>query len=123
MNRIVLICCHQTCPKQGSNLILEAFQKQAPVDVAVIQSGCFGECGSGPMVLVLPEEIWYSQVQVRDVATIVNQHLIGDRPVQHKLYRKFHPTNDGLIWFISCCTVGGLLALFLWFLASQTSYI
>lgn len=123
MARKLLICCHQTCPKQGAMEILEAFQTQAPKNIEVVASGCLGECGSGPMVLVLPEKIWYSQVQVRDVATIINQHLIGDRPVRHKLYRKFHQTNKGVIWLISCCTVVGLLALFLWSLASQTSYI
>jgi (2Fe-2S) ferredoxin len=43
------------------------------------------------MVLVLPEQIWYNQVQPQDVPRIVRQHLGLGEPVKDKLYRRFHP--------------------------------
>ncbi len=59
MSRTILVCQHETCPRQGATAVLKAFQSQAPSDVVVQSTGCFGKCGSGPMVVVLPEEIWY----------------------------------------------------------------
>ncbi|MGB2926317.1 MAG: (2Fe-2S) ferredoxin domain-containing protein [Limnothrix sp.] len=123
MSKIVRICCHQTCPKQGSGDVLQAFKAQAPSSVEVIASGCLGECGSGPMVLVLPENVWYAHVQAADVPQIVMQHLIGDRPVKRKLYRKHHPTNNKTIWLISIGLTVSLLGLLLGYLASLTTYI
>ena len=43
------------------------------------------------MVLVQPEEVWYSRVQPDEVPAVVERHLIGGEPVKAMLYRKFHP--------------------------------
>jgi (2Fe-2S) ferredoxin len=40
-----------------------------------------GPCGVGPSVLVYPEGVLYGKVQKSDVKTIVEQHLIGGKPV------------------------------------------
>ncbi|MBW4655838.1 MAG: hypothetical protein KME20_22775 [Kaiparowitsia implicata GSE-PSE-MK54-09C] len=36
--------------------------------------GCLGHCGNGPMVVVLPEEVWYRQVQPQDAREILKRH-------------------------------------------------
>ncbi len=36
---------------------------------------CFGGCHDGPNVVVYPDRVWYSGVQVGDADTIVDQHL------------------------------------------------
>ena len=121
MTRTVLICCHHTCPKQGSTSILAAFQAQAPADVEVRQAGCFGECGNGPLVRVLPDNVWYAHVQLADIPVIVDQHLRHNRPVKHKLYRKFHQKNNGAIATILLFfSFFGFLIGLCWLLASQT---
>ncbi|WP_181445675.1 MULTISPECIES: (2Fe-2S) ferredoxin domain-containing protein [Cyanophyceae] len=121
MTRTVLICCHHTCPKQGSTAILAAFQAQAPADVEVRQTGCFGECGNGPLVRVLPDEVWYAHVQQADIPAIVKQHLRQNRPVKQKLYGKFHQPNHGAIaaLFLFFSFFGFLIGL-CWLLASHT---
>jgi (2Fe-2S) ferredoxin len=43
------------------------------------------------MVLVQPEEVWYSGVRPDEVPAIVERHLQGGEPVKAMLYRKFHP--------------------------------
>lgn len=125
MSRTVLVCRNKTCSQQGSARVLEALESGAPSDVEVKRSGCLGQCGSGPMVLVEPDETWYSQVQPGDVPAIVSQHLKGGRAVKKKLYRTFHPQETSAKgWFV----VGGILfalvaLLFGMLLIGQTAYL
>ena len=89
-SRQVLVCQNRTCRKQSTAKVLAAFKQLSPSEVEVVASGCLGQCGNGPMVLVLPEEVWYSGVCPEEVAAITEQHLRGGKPVEAMLYRKFH---------------------------------
>jgi len=89
-SRRVLVCQNRTCCKQGAAKVLAAFQKLSPSEIEVVASSCLGQCGNGPMVLVLPEEVWYSAVSESEVAAITEQHLRGGKPIERMLYRKFH---------------------------------
>jgi (2Fe-2S) ferredoxin len=123
MTRIVLVCQNTTCSQQGSAKVLAALQSQAPDGVTVKRSGCLGECGSGPMVLVMPEETWYACVRPQDVPKIVSQHLEGNQVVSHKLYSKFHPTSSAVKgWFIVIGVLMGIFLSMLGLLASQSVY-
>lgn len=88
----VLVCQSRSCRKQGAAKVLAAFQSLPVTEVTVIASGCLGQCGSGPMVLVVPEETWYSGVQADEVPTVVERHLQNGRPVYSMLYLKYHQT-------------------------------
>ncbi|TAF56534.1 MAG: (2Fe-2S) ferredoxin domain-containing protein [Oscillatoriales cyanobacterium] len=70
ISKRVLVCQNRTCRKQGSAKVLAAFQKLSGAEVEVVASSCLGQCGNGPMVLVLPEEVWYSGVSAEEVAAI-----------------------------------------------------
>ncbi|MEG3844550.1 (2Fe-2S) ferredoxin domain-containing protein [Microcoleus sp. herbarium14] len=94
-SRRVLVCQNRTCRKQGAAKVLAAFEKLSPSEVEVVASGCLGQCGSGPMVLVVPEEVWYCGVCPEEVAAITEQHLRGGKPVEAMLYRKFHRHSVG----------------------------
>ena len=48
----------------------------------VTRTGCLGPCDLGPIVLVYPEAVMYGGVQPEDVAEIVEEHLLGNRPVE-----------------------------------------
>lgn len=84
----VLICQNRTCRKQGAGKVLAAFQARPVSEVTIIASSCLGQCGNGPMVCVLPDAIWYSQVHPDEVAAVVDRHLINGQPVQAMLYSK-----------------------------------
>jgi (2Fe-2S) ferredoxin len=43
------------------------------------------------MVLVWPDDIWYSHVRPQDVAAIATQHLQQGRPVEYLRDRQPHP--------------------------------
>ena len=45
-------------------------------------AGCLDQCSKGPAVVVYPEAIWYGGVQLDDVSDIMDQHIIGGKPVE-----------------------------------------
>ncbi|MDJ0636781.1 MAG: (2Fe-2S) ferredoxin domain-containing protein [Xenococcaceae cyanobacterium MO_188.B29] len=86
----VLICQGRSCRKYGAERVLIAFRVNLVPGVEITPCGCLGQCGNGPMVLVEPEQIWYSEVLPDEVSLIVKQHLKQQRPVKEILYPKFH---------------------------------
>lgn len=93
-DRLVLVCQSKTCLKDGARAVLAAFEQQAPAHVTIQASGCTGECGNGPIVIVLPDEIWYCRVQPKVVPLIVRQHLREGQPLIAQLYAKYHPVEE-----------------------------
>lgn len=74
--RRVLVCQNTACAKSGALSVFQTFQALELPDIELVASGCLGQCGNGPMVLILPETIWYRYVQQQDVPTIASQHLM-----------------------------------------------
>lgn len=121
MNQTVLVCQNKTCSKQGSAQVLETFQQQAPADSEVKASGCLGQCGSGPTVLILPKQTWCLHVQPRAVASIVKQHLVREQPAEAGSKNR-SIARAVWIWIFASAVVFGLIAGFSWFLAQQSYY-
>ncbi|KAB1438183.1 2Fe-2S ferredoxin [Candidatus Galacturonibacter soehngenii] len=51
-------------------------------EVMITNTGCFGICDKGPIVVVYPEGVWYGNVTEDDVETIVEQHIEGGLVVE-----------------------------------------
>lgn len=88
----VFVCTvdNPTCGGQGSERVRRALQHQVRErglrrSVRVSASGCMSVCAEGPVVVVYPEGVWYRSVEETDVERIVEQHLVGGRPVVGKL--------------------------------------
>ena len=89
----VYVCTQQkpnpeapSCPNRGSAQVLDALRAELGKagladEVQVTTSGSIGLCTRGPNMVVYPEGIWYSGVQVADVPEIVKEHFMNDRPV------------------------------------------
>ncbi|MBE5756459.1 MAG: NADH-quinone oxidoreductase subunit NuoF [Clostridiales bacterium] len=89
----ILVCGGTGCHSNNSGEILAEFAAQAKAqglenDVQVIQTGCFGLCAKGPVVIVYPEGAFYSQVQVEDVKEIVSEHIGKGRIVERLLHKE-----------------------------------
>ena len=87
----VLVCGGTGCTSSGSNKIQEAFQENISAfglenEVKLVQTGCFGLCALGPVVLVDPDGTFYSRVQPEDVKEIVEEHLLKGRVVERLVY-------------------------------------
>lgn len=78
----ILVCQNRTCRRQGSLKILSLFEQASVPSVSVEGTGCLGQCGNGPMVVILPEEIWYNHVHSDDVSRIVQKHLQNEQSVE-----------------------------------------
>jgi len=50
--------------------------------VRVNPSGCLDRCEEGPVIVVYPEEIWYTYVDKEDIDEIIEQHLINGKVVE-----------------------------------------
>ena len=92
-SKTVLVCHNNACRKQGAAKVLAAFEAHPVAGVSAIASRCLGQCGNGPMVLILPEEVWYNGVHPDEVPAVVERHLRGGQPVKAMLYQKFHRQN------------------------------
>jgi (2Fe-2S) ferredoxin len=62
-------------------LFNELEQRQLIGTINVTETSCLGPCPLGPMMVVYPDAVWYSRVKEDDVAAIVEQHLVGGKPV------------------------------------------
>ena len=87
----VLVCGGTGCASSGSGAIIKEFEDQLKAfaldkEIKVIQTGCFGLCALGPIVVVYPEGSFYSTVKVEDVKEIVEEHLLKGRIVKKLLY-------------------------------------
>ena len=89
--KCVRVCQSKSCCKLGAAKVLTAFQSHPIADVEVVKSSCLGQCGNGPMVVILPEQVWYCGVRSEEVSAIVTRHLQDGEPIKAMLYPKFHP--------------------------------
>lgn len=45
-------------------------------------SGCLDRCQEGPVIVVYPEEVWYTYIDREDIDEIIDQHLLQGRVVE-----------------------------------------
>lgn len=67
------------------NFLSEISDRDLEGEVMVSNTGCFGLCEQGPMVVVYPENVWYSQVSPDDVEEIMDEHIEEGRPLERLL--------------------------------------
>lgn len=53
-----------------------------PDGVRVNLAGCLGRCAEGPVIVVYPQETWYTYVDEEDIEEIMVEHLQHGRVVQ-----------------------------------------
>ncbi|GAB1450190.1 hypothetical protein MASR2M47_02460 [Draconibacterium sp.] len=93
----ILICGGTGCKASESNEIkdkLNYFLSEFDLEdeVQVVFTGCFGFCEKGPIVKVLPDNTFYTEVKPSDAEDIVKEHIIKGRPLKRLLYK--NPKND-----------------------------
>ncbi len=81
-----LVCFGTGCTSSGCKVIrdtlIEEIEKYGlQNDVAVIERGCMGTCAVGPVVYILPDETYYTEMTPEKVRDIVVKHFIGGQPV------------------------------------------
>ena len=97
----VLICGRTGCTSSGSKDIQKAFKENLEKynlteEVKLVQTGCFGLCALGPVVIVYPDGTFYSRVTPENVTEIVEEHLLKGRIVERLVYNETHEDLDHL---------------------------
>ena len=90
--KMSLLCCGGTgCRASESVRIVERLREEIAAagmdnDVQVVVTGCFGFCEQGPIVKVIPDNTFYTNVKPEDAEEIVKEHVIKGRKVTRLLY-------------------------------------
>ena len=50
--------------------------------VRINKAGCLDRCEEGPVIVVYPEEVWYTYVDRDDIDEIIDRHVIGGQIVE-----------------------------------------
>ncbi|MBQ7107129.1 MAG: 4Fe-4S binding protein [Clostridia bacterium] len=87
----ILVCGGTGCTSSGSVSIQQKFAESLEKnglaeEVKIVQTGCFGLCALGPVVIVHPDGTFYSRVEIDDVDEIVTEHLLKGRVVERLVY-------------------------------------
>ena len=105
----VMLCGGTGCHASGSLKLLHALQEELAEhnlsnDIKLVETGCNGFCAMGPVMTILPGNIFYQKVSEEDVPELVASHFIKGRPVSRLMYRdpvteKILPSLDEIPFF------------------------
>ena len=91
----VFFCCNQRqngercCNDNGASEVRDYAKKKVKElglsgegKVRVNMAGCLDRCDEGPVLVVYPNETWYTYVDKTDIDEIISEHLQGGRVVE-----------------------------------------
>ena len=91
--RIELMVCTGTgCFAGGAFQIIEELNKELEAfglkdEVTVVATGCNGFCGQGPLMVVIPDNIFYGWLEKKDIHNLVEEHFLKGRPVKKFMFK------------------------------------
>ena len=92
----ILVCRGTGCTSSKSPQIIENFRRileeKNIQNVRVIQTGCFGLCAKGPVVIIRPEETFYAKVKPEDCEEIIESHICEGKKVERLLCKDIDGT-------------------------------
>lgn len=96
----VLVCGGTGCISSRSNEIVDQLNNEIKAvgmeeSVQILKTGCFGFCEKGPVVKILPDNTFYTQVTPEDAKEIVAEHIVKGRKVERLLY--IDPTTQDTV--------------------------
>lgn len=88
----ILVCGGTGCKASESESIATNLKELISThsleqEVQVLITGCFGFCEKGPIVKIMPDNTFYTQVKPSDAKEIIEEHIIKGRQVGRLLYK------------------------------------
>jgi len=94
----VFFCTNQTkdskeCCNDSDSVSMRKYAKEKTKQlgihgngqVRISIAGCLGQCSLGPVVVVYPDDVWYTWVDKEDIDEIIESHLINNMIVERLL--------------------------------------
>jgi len=66
-------CADHNSPDVRKALKEEVSKRGWKERVRVSQSGCLGACDNGPVVIIYPQDIWFTEVTMDDVGMVLSR--------------------------------------------------
>ncbi len=108
----VFVCTGKSCLARDSAAVRDAFEhelkqrgilfgkeakgKNPQGSIIVTECASVGFCSIGPTVLIYPDGVWYAQVQPKDVAEIIEEHLLSGRVVERLALMRVPSARDAI---------------------------
>ena len=98
LQRHVFVCTNErpadnpkgSCAASGGTAVRDALknalaERGLHKDIRANAAGCLDQCAHGVTIVVYPEQVWYGNVTVADIAEIVDRHLVAGELVTRLL--------------------------------------
>ncbi|MCR6544326.1 NAD(P)H-dependent oxidoreductase subunit E [Dehalobacterium formicoaceticum] len=87
----VLVCAGGGCVSADCHEVKDALlqslkENDLEDQVLVSETGCIGTCNLGPVMVVMPEEVFYTRLKPKDIPEIVKSHLVEGNILVNKTY-------------------------------------
>jgi len=97
-------CISSNCGDVKKAILDEINRSELQNDVIVYETGCMGICAVGPVILILPERIFYTELTPEIARNIIKSHIVnGEILTEHTFYdsslHKHVPKIDDIDFF------------------------
>lgn len=78
-------CCSQSDAKTMYNYAKDALRKDNTLgkgNFGVSESRCLGRCEDGPVIVIYPDNIWYTYIDTEDIDEIIKSHIYENKIVK-----------------------------------------
>ncbi len=87
----LMVCAGTGCVASGAfqikqELEKEILKRELQDEVSVVTTGCNGFCGHGPLMVVVPDHIFYGLLTPKDIPYLVEEHFVKGRPVEKFMF-------------------------------------
>jgi NADH-quinone oxidoreductase subunit F len=87
----LMLCTGTGCIAGGALQLKTALEQEIARaglqhQIALVPTGCNGFCGQGPLIIVMPEGIFYGWLKPEDIACLIQEHFVKKQPVKRLMY-------------------------------------
>ncbi len=83
----LMLCAGTACVSNRSFKIKEALEQELKKqglenEALVVMTGCNGFCAVGPVMVVMPDGVFYHSISEEEIPHLVEEHFLKGRPVK-----------------------------------------